>query len=795
MYCIHDGLYICYLWNLMLQEKRWGVQPEGVERKSSLHLWRTGSRKQQNSLSGITSAGCILSRRNMTLLRCIVAQILWAFYAMGEVPVCEQPPDVDFGNVISGEKLQYVESDTVQYGCNPGYTLGGSQWIKCNGRNWTPPPTCLAPCTITKQQLEEKKLLLPSGRRRTVMILNDQVVEFSCSEGYVLMVPSNRKCSDGHMDFPLCISEAGKKCGRSPVVANGDITTFAQKEYTSGSFVEYTCQKLYSLRGQNKSFCDNGNWTEIPVCEEPCIISQEEMQNHGIELTETYNGKPYIQHRDFVVFNCKSGYVPQEFLALSNFTVQCNSGNIVYPHCNKDELGRCGPPPSIQNGDIISERLPVYSAGSSVEYKCQRFHGMTGSTTITCRLGKWTAPPVCSVSEAARKCGRPPAIINGDIKILPQKEYESGSRVEYRCQSFHRMRGSAFVSCESGQWTDPPVCLEPCTIIPEDMEKNNIHLKWTWKTKLYLESGDFAEFECKNEYVREPTSSAFRVQCMEGKLAYPKCKRIERCITSPEEMEKNNIGLKWISETRLNLEIGDFVEFECKNGYRRDPTSSEFRVQCMEGKLAYPKCKRKEFCITSTEEMEKNNIGLKWTPEKILNLEIGDFVEFECKNGFRRDPTSSEFRVQCVEGKLAYPKCKRKEFCRTSPEEMEKNNIGLKWTSEKRLNLEIGDFVEFECKNGYKKDPTSSEFRVQCVEGKLAYPKCKRKELCMTSSTDMEKNNIVLKWSSETRINLESGDYVEFQCKSGFVTDPTSSAFRVQCVEGKLTYPRCKRRE
>ncbi|XP_034634153.1 coagulation factor XIII B chain-like isoform X1 [Trachemys scripta elegans] len=608
-------------------------------------------------MSAITSAGCTLSSTSMTLLRGIIIQILWAFYAKGQVPVCEQPPDVDFGNIISGEKSQYVESDSVQYGCYPGYTLAGSERITCYGRNWMPAPKCLAPCTITKQQLEDKKLLLSSGRRRTIMVVNDQIVEFSCSEGYNPTEPSARKCVDGHIDFPLCISATGKKCGRPPIVVNGDITTFLQKEYASGSSVEYKCQKFYSVKGQNKSFCNNGNWTETPICEEPCVISQEEMQNRGIELTEAYNGKQYIQHDDFVVFKCKSGHVPQAFLS-PDFTVWCHSGNIVYPQCNKDVLGRCGPPPSIQNGDIISDLLPVYAAGSSVEYKCRSFHGMTGSKIITCRLGKWTAPPVCS--EAARKCGHPPAIDNGDVMAFLQKEYDSGSRVEYKCQSFHRMKGSAFVSCESGQWTDPPVCLEPCTTSPEDMEKNNIGLKWSSKTRLYLESGNFVEFDCKNGYVKDPASSAFRVQCVEGKLAYPKCKRKELCTTFPEDMEKNNIGLKWSSETRVNLESGDFVEFDCKNGYVRDPTSSEFRVQCVEGKLAYPKCKKREPCTTSPEDMEKNNIGLKWSLKTQLNLESGNFVEFECKNGYVRDPTSSAFRVQCVEGKLAYPKCKRR---------------------------------------------------------------------------------------------------------------------------------------
>ncbi|XP_014382519.2 complement factor H-related protein 3-like, partial [Alligator sinensis] len=216
-------------------------------------------------MSTIAGAGFNFWSFIMTLLRCILIQILLTYSSQKEMRACEEPPDIDFGDIVSGEKSEYVESDRVQYCCYPGYTLIRSEWITCNG-SWTPPPKCLAPCTITKQQLEDKNMFLRSGRRHTVVIQSAQIIEFSCSKGYKLTTPSVGACVDGHIHFPLCISETGKKCGRPPTIANGDITTFALKEYASGFSVEYKCQRFYTLTGQNTSFCNNGNWTKPPVC-------------------------------------------------------------------------------------------------------------------------------------------------------------------------------------------------------------------------------------------------------------------------------------------------------------------------------------------------------------------------------------------------------------------------------------------------------------------------------------------------------------------------------------------------
>ncbi|KYO31597.1 complement factor H-related protein 5 precursor [Alligator mississippiensis] len=574
----------------------------------------------------------------MTLLRCILIQILLTYSSQKEVRACEEPPDIDFGYIVSGEKSEYVESDRVQYRCYPGYTLIQSEWITCNG-SWTPPPKCLAPCTITKQQLEDKNMFLRSGRRRTVVIQSAQIIEFSCSKGYKLTTPSVRACVDGHIHFPLCISEV--QCGVVPSVENAVIKGEARDSYKSGETVRYQCHQGFSMIGAPDITCRGGNWTKPPTCAD----------------------------------------------------------------------GTCAPPPDIAMGGILETKRLRYFPGERVDYQCQHGLNLTGSQTLTCMEGEWSPaePPECR--DATGKCGPPPTIENGDTIYFALPFYELGSVVEYKCKTTYALVGSRFVRCDFGQWTNPPTCREPCAASTNEMEKNNIRLKWMHGDKLVVSSGDVVEFECKRGYVNDPTSPSFRAWCLRGVLIYPKCKLRETlCGTVPSILNGIPEG-----RTRDYYEPGATVRYQCQEGFDISATPV---ITCQAGKWSTPPT-----CVEGGGRCGKppaiDNGDITFFP--LNDYDPHSTLEYKCKHLYVM--RGSQF-VSCKSGQWTDPPVCI-EPCTASEEDMAKNNIQLKWSPGHKLYSPSGDVIEFTCKRGYVKDPESPPFRVRCLEGELTYPKCR----------------------------------------------------------------------
>ncbi|XP_062469403.1 coagulation factor XIII B chain [Pezoporus occidentalis] len=299
---------------------------------------------------------------------------------------CKDPPIADFGEIVSGNKSAYKEGDRVQYVCNPGYTLSGSEWVTCFKKIWVPgPPKCLAPCTVTRQQLEAQNLLLSNGQRRAFLIQSGQWEIFACVTGFKLASSPIKQCFDGHIELPSCISDV--TCGAAPEIPHAYITSTQQERYLPGARVHFECESNFQMVGGNYITCTNGEWSQAPTC--------------------------------------------------------------------KDVT--CKPPPEIAGGKVQGVKKSRYLPGENARYQCWRGFEMTGAPTVVCQNGTWTELPTCTGEGG--KCGSPPVIENGDLLSFPMQEYPEGATLEYKCPDFYVLEGSPSITCTDGQWTSPPVCL------------------------------------------------------------------------------------------------------------------------------------------------------------------------------------------------------------------------------------------------------------------------------------------------------------------------------------------------
>ncbi|KAH1166327.1 hypothetical protein KIL84_015499 [Mauremys mutica] len=89
------------------------------------------------------SAGFTLSTTRMTLLSCIVIQLLWAFCAKGQEITCD-PPAVTNGT-FQPQKRVFREDDVIRVDCNRGFhfdTDNREKTAECTKNGWLPIPRC-----------------------------------------------------------------------------------------------------------------------------------------------------------------------------------------------------------------------------------------------------------------------------------------------------------------------------------------------------------------------------------------------------------------------------------------------------------------------------------------------------------------------------------------------------------------------------------------------------------------------------------------------------------------------------
>ncbi|XP_075397974.1 coagulation factor XIII B chain [Tenrec ecaudatus] len=390
-------------------------------------------------------------------------------------PVCEgrrnrcPPPPLPLNSKIHTHPTTYRPGEIVRIECELNFEIQGSKEIRCENGKWTDPPKCIE---VKERITCEDPPLIENGAAslHAEVYHNGDKVIYRCENGYHMRGSNELTCKQGKWTpLPECV-ENSKNCKPPPDLINGAVVDELLASYTPGSSVEYRCDEYYLLKGSKMSHCEQGQWTPLPICLEPCTVNVDEMNRNNIEMKWKYEGK--VLHGDLIDFTCKEGYTFAPSSTLSELSVHCNRGDVTYPLCIIREFrGMCTSPPLIKNGDIISSAADTYENGSSVTYQCFQHY------------------------------------------------FLQGSRNAY---------------CLEGQWTTPPLCLQPCTLSFVDMENNNLRLKWDFDNRPYILHGEYIEFLCRRDtYLAESsiTGSELRVQCERGQLKYPWCIPRERILS------------------------------------------------------------------------------------------------------------------------------------------------------------------------------------------------------------------------------------------------------------------------
>ncbi|NXI40181.1 CFAH factor, partial [Galbula dea] len=554
------------------------VLPKDIE---LVHNRRLPTSKKETRFYGVINYICRSADKSTKRAVCVSGKWSPEIECTTEENTCPPPPQVPGAQQITAGSNN-KHGSKIAYSCPKGFLLIGTDEITCTEGKWQSPPHCVESPCLPPQPVEcadvprlENQNLKIQKEGKTIYLAGARLKYVSRS-GYMLDGPLEITCSMGNWTLaPTCLEMS---CGSIPKVANAQMEGRNKEIYEPGETIRYQCDAGFLIVGTPEIICREGNWTAPPFCEDISCGAAPEIPHAYITSTQQKRYLPGAR----VQYECESNFQ----MMGENYVTCTNREWSQAPTC-RDVT--CGPPPEIAGGKVQGVKKARYLPGESARYQCWQGFEMTGASAIACQNGTWTELPKCKGKNG--KCGPPPVIENGDLLSFPMQEYSQGTILEYKCPSLYILEGSQYITCTNGQWTSPPLCLVACTASEEDMNRNNIQLRWIAEKKLYSTSGDFIEFQCKRGYFEDPESSPFRAQCIEGTLEYPQCKPGRDCTVDNNIMDRNNIKLqssiRWSSVT---YQTGDYIFFTCKWFYSEVSHPEKFRAKCVDGAITYPMC-------------------------------------------------------------------------------------------------------------------------------------------------------------------------------------------------------------
>jgi len=223
------------------------------------------------------------TQNSLIIIRCCIIIQIIQFAVVAAAATCS-PPLIQNGSVsgsLSGD------SWTGSVTCSPGYSLVGSQQLKCREGQWSDRlPVCavLEGCTAaTLPGIEHgRKYSYQASRYRGL------VYKYSCDKGYRRMGQGLVHCHRGNWvphTAPVCT-----KPGCDPRLVNSVYDGTAVQK-AGGAIFTFHCSDNTELLGASIVYCDGETWSDSPpTCQSPTQVPTLYLDAPDLNSTILYPG-------------------------------------------------------------------------------------------------------------------------------------------------------------------------------------------------------------------------------------------------------------------------------------------------------------------------------------------------------------------------------------------------------------------------------------------------------------------------------------------------------------------------
>ncbi|XP_067390586.1 complement receptor type 2-like, partial [Emydura macquarii macquarii] len=486
---------------------------------------------------------------------------------------CGVPTRLSFAELKSEYMNQsyFPVGKTMHYTCRPGYSrhpqikatvtcLGNGRWSEA--LEFCKKKSCGHPGEPE------------NGRVIATDTLFGSTVNFTCEDGHRLIGQPHRRCEisgarvDWSGDVPIC---ERIPCLPPPDIPNGRHNGVIMEDFSYGSAVTYTCDNGLQLTGEASIHCTtkdgvNGEWSERPPrCGDVrCPVPQIQNGRRVSGDSRVYS------YKDNVTFECNPGFTMK-----GHSLSQCQTDETwdpPVPVC--EEVQRCPPPPTIDNGKPSVQAWDVFTSGMSVNYHCDPGYSFLGEASLHCTAsGAWSHPlPHCEAECVS------PVVGNGRTNGV-QLPYRPRDVVVFECDPGYTLSGSPEIHCQDdGRWDPPiPICekMQRCPAPPtiDNGKPSGLALA-------VFTSGMSVEYSCEPGYSLTGQASIYCTASGTWSPLPPRCEVSERfCITPEIPNGRKVAGRRPVYRPR------DTVRFECDPGYTLNDSRP---IQCREDRTWDP---------------------------------------------------------------------------------------------------------------------------------------------------------------------------------------------------------------